>query len=337
MTTLKDIARAAKVSPAVVSRVINKDLTLRISKETRRRVEELLETFDYAPNSAARSLRRAQSGLIAVVVHDVTNLVYSEIIRGLQSGANAGGKALILSDASNLGDRTSRISEMIGGGGVDGLILQGAGEAPDLMIARAVRNELPIVLLQAHLGIEARLLKLPDEEGAVLATDHLVGLGHRNLACIATAPGLTFTEARIAGWRNVLETAGLADVADRFCYSLPTVTDGLAAARTILDEFPDTTGLVCFNAMIAIGAIKAAEERGLSIPEDLSIIGLHDIKLAEFLKVPLTSVAMPLFEMGQQAVGLLMDTSLPPSMETTVEHPAPRLIIRGSTGTPRSV
>lgn len=332
--TISDIAKAAGVSPAVVSRVVNQDKTLRIAQETRARVQKAIDELDYAPNAAARSLRSASTGLIAMVVHDVTNPVYGEILRGAQQTAGALGKAIIVSDGSHLDDRASRLLALIGGNGVDGLILQAGGMNSDLVLARAGRQSVPTVLLQAALDTNAHLVCLPDARATQIATDYLLSLGHRRIGCLATGEGLTFTRNREAGWRDAMRQANQPVDENSIAYGQPSIEDGRASATGLIDTNPQLTALLCFNVVAAIGALQAAREKGLRVPDDLSIVAVHDIELADHLSVPLTTVAMPLFEMGARAVELVSDKTTGIDGTSIIDTSDPELVIRASAAPP---
>ncbi len=330
MATLAEIAKRAGVSPAVVSRVLNKDTTLRIAKETRERVEAVIRDTNYAPNVAAQSLRSAKSETVAVVFHDIANPVYGEILRGAQEEAERQKKAILLGDAAVGGASGSRLAQMIGGGGVDGLILQASGTRTDALIVQAARQEVPVVLLQTRLDIEAHLILLPDAEAAAMATAHLKGLGHRRIGCLATEPGLTFTEDRMKGWRQ--EMGGDVDE-DCVTHSGPAAAEGEVAAHDLLSRHPDLTGLVCFNAVAAVGALRAARALGRDVPGDLSVIAIHDLKFAADLQVPLTVVRMPLAEMGRASIRTICDPNGARAPTTRITTP-PELLIRESTAPP---
>ncbi|MCY6379419.1 LacI family DNA-binding transcriptional regulator [Hoeflea prorocentri] len=332
MATMAQIARKAGVSPAVVSRVISNDATLRISKETRERVHAAIREMNYSPNVAAQSLVSSRTGTIAIVVHDMANPVYGEILRGAQSEAAIQNKAIVLGDASVSPQSNSRLAQLIGGGGVDGLILQAAGVRSDDYITRAVHNKVPIVLLQADLEIDAHLISLPDEDAAYLATRHLLDLGHKKIACLAGEPGLTFAEARLKGWRSAM---GALSHDHLIAHCAPDTTAGEVAMRELLERDQDVTGLVCFNVVSAIGALRVARAAGFRIPEDLSIVAIHDVKFAEDLKVPLTVVAMPLSELGQEAVKMVCTPPPEPKSRLLLDH-KPELILRESTTIPRT-
>ena len=330
MATLAEIARRAGVSSALVSRVINNDETLRVSQKTRECVLRVVHEANYAPNVAAQSLRSSKSGTIAFVVHDATNPVYAEILRGAQAEAERQNKAILLGDsaAGNVGN--SRLARMIGGGGVDGLILQAAGVQADNLIVKAARRKIPVVQLQSDVGLGGSLIQLPDASAAEIATRHLRCLGHRTIGCLATFAGLTFTEGRMKGWRS--EMGADADPS-LVAHAGPFVTEGEAATRELLLLRPDITGLVCFNVVAAIGATRAASALGLDVPRDLSVVSIHDIKFAEDLKVPLTVVRMPLAELGQVATRTVCIEAPELPARIAIET-APEFVQRQSTAEP---
>ncbi|MEM9476962.1 MAG: LacI family DNA-binding transcriptional regulator [Pseudomonadota bacterium] len=330
MATLADIARKAGVSPAVVSRIINGDKTLRVSLETRARVEAVVRAMNFAPNVAAQSLRSSRSGTIAFVVHDVANPVYGEILRGAQEEAERQNKAILLGDAAASNVSNSRLAQMIGGGGVDGLVLQAAGLQSDNLILGAAHEKVTVVQLQADLGMGDHLILLPDRDAAALATRHLRELGHRHIACLATYPGLTFTEDRLRGWRETMgEDADEALVV----HSGPLAVEGEAAMRDLFARRRDFSGLVCFNVVSAIGALRAARALGISVPDELSVISIHDVKFAQDLRVPLSVVRMPLSELGRAAIQMVSEDSVASATRVSIESP-PELIVRASTTRP---
>lgn len=327
MVTMAEIAKKAGVSPAVVSRVINNDKSLRIGKETRKRVEAVIRELNYAPNVVAQSLASSRSGLIAVIVHDMANPVYGEILRGAQAEANRQNKAIILGDASAGMGSNTRLARMIGGGGVEGLILQAAGEFSDEILASAVRQELPVVLLQAGMDINAHLVQLPDREAAIMATRHLREIGHRRIGCLATQEGLTFTNQRLEGWRQEMGDEAQNELV---LHTEPNSDAGAAGALELLERCPDITAMVCFNVVSAVGAMRAIRSKGLKVPENLSIIAIHDVKFAQDLWSPLSVVAMPLWQMGQLAVETVC--SPPTTSRSQIEvRSKPELVLREST------
>jgi len=333
LATLADIAHRAGVSSAVVSRVLNKDPALRVSKETRQRVLNAAAEFDYTPNIAARSLRSARSGLVGILLNDVTNPVYAEIMRGAQAAALKNEKALIVFDSAAGAIGASRFSNLIGGGGLDALVIQTAGSVSDNVVARAASKQIPTIFLQADLDIDGHLVSLPDCEAARIATEHLIEKGHQRIACLATGKGLRFTDSRLQGYRQAIEAAGAKQIPAVFAES--SIQAGEAAASEMLQASPEATAIVCFNILSAIGAMQALTKSGRSIPEDMSIITLHDLPFADVLATPLTAVAMPLFGLGEKAIDIACQANERAS-ETTITAP-PRLVERDSVAPPRQL
>ncbi len=331
ITTLSDIARRAGVSSGVVSRVINHDTTLRISEATRERVLQAISDLDYAPNVAAQTLRSARSGLIAVILNDVTNPVYAEIMRGAQAASAKHERALLVFDSATGGHSAGRLAAMIGGGGLDALIIQAAGAVSDTVLARAASRKIPTILLQAELGIDAHLISLPDKEAAEIATDHLIDHGHRMIGCLATARGMLFTKNRFRGWRAAMKRAGLKADQGAVAYAGSDMDVGADACTRLLTRRPDLTALVCFNVIDALGALAAISKTGRRIPDDISLVAVNDLPFAGVLSTPLTTVAMPLYDMGERAIELACGDVLEIG-ESIVDSTPPRLIRRQSVG-----
>ncbi len=336
MTKLADIARLSGVSPAVVSRVVNRDPNLRINDRTRQRVLRAISETGYVPNFAARSLRSSCTEIVAVLVSDVTNPVYSEIVRGAQTAASTARRALLLGDISSEADSAGHLTDLIGGRGVDGLIIQASGSVNDQLFERVAGQGVPVVLLQSRLRLAAHLVMLPDRLAAKLATAHLTELGHRHIGCVATQAGLTFTEERMAGFLTEISRADLPEPHCPLEYAASNITAGATAAATLLGQDARITALVCFNVLAAIGAHSHIRAAGMSVPGDISIVALHDIDFAAYLRPPLTTVSMPLYEMGRRAVEILCEGSPEAGGETTIDSPAPSLIRRSSTAPPRN-
>lgn len=332
LATLSDIAKRAGVSSGVVSRVINKDPSLRVSKATRERVLNVIAELDYSPNLAAQSLRSSRSGLIGIVVNDVTNSIYAEIMRGAQVAAMRRDNALIVFDSAMGEASATRLATMIGGGALDALIIQASDEISDTVLAKAAGRKIPTVLLQAKLDVTAHLVCLPDEAAADLATSHLLEHGHNRIGCLATRAGMLFTERRISGWQKKMRQAGYEASAEDVAYSAPEIDAGDAATVELLQRRSDLTALVCFNALSAIGALRALTRLGKSVPGDISIVAIHDLPLADVLATPLTTIAMPLYQLGESAVEAIFKKA-EPTAETLVVSPAPRLIVRQSVST----
>ncbi len=334
MATNSEIAKAAGVSPAVVSRIVNRDETLRVSEETRARVLKVIEERDYAPNAAARSLKSARAGVVALVVHDLTNPVYAEIIAGAQKAAARHGKALLLGEAADLGDGQSQMEDLIGGGGVDGLILQGAGTEMDRALARAARRAMPTVLLQSGDAKTATLVRMDDEEAGRIATRHLLELGHRDIGFLDVSGGLAFSQGRASGWREAMTAAGIEPATDWIGHGGNSFADGAKGIARLLEAAPQLTAVVVGNVVAAVGATAALHDRGCRLPEDFSVIAIHDTDLAAYLRPALSVVRMPLRLLGEEAARLACHEDATTGEVITLAQP-PELIVRASTAPPK--
>ncbi|MEM6384504.1 MAG: LacI family DNA-binding transcriptional regulator [Pseudomonadota bacterium] len=330
MATNADIAKAAGVSPAIVSRIVNGDKTLRVSAETRARVLRHIQEMDYSPNVAARSLKASSTGVIALIVHDLTSSVYAEIIAGAHEAALAYGKAVLVGEANESASGQSHLEDLVAGRGVDGIILQGAGTRFDRTLERAARHGVPTVLLQAGDPLTNRVVRLDDEAAGRVATEHLLSLGHTHIGYIGVADELLFSGDRKHGWQRALADAGIepqdgwsTDGGNKFA-------PGADAIRELLRRDPQLTGVVVANVASAIGVSAALQDLGKRIPDDFSMIAVHDIPLADYLRPALTVIRMPLRQLGSVAIEEVTGGGTTPGV-VCVDGAGPELIERAST------
>lgn len=326
------VAREAGVTPAVVSRVLNGDATLRVRDETRARVLAAAERLDYTPNQAARSLRRSRANALGLAVHDMSNPLYGEIVQGAQRAASEAGFALLLADVSSLarGDAAARAS--IRGGAIDGLLLQRAGVPADRVILQTASKHVPVVLVNDRSRTLASVA-FDDVRGSYVATRHLVDLGHRSIGYLNI--GRTGrASGRVQGWRTALREAGLTPgpVVD----ALHTIESGERGMAELAAGAELPTGLVVGNVLTAIGAMTAARSLGIRVPEDLSVVAYHHVEFAAHVTPTLTTVRMPMAEVGARSVQLLLDQlEGGEPRQVVVDDPPPELMVRGSTAPPR--
>ncbi|MFE0025587.1 LacI family DNA-binding transcriptional regulator [Amycolatopsis sp. NPDC059021] len=331
---MSDVARAAGVSPAVVSRLLRGDETLRIREDTRQRVLAVAEDLNYTPNEVARALRKAEVGIIGMAVHDTSNPVYSEILDGAQAEASANGFALLLADADELARGDKAFERIVRGNRIDGLLLQRGSTTADDTVANIASARLPLVLVNDRTRDDVGSVALDDEAAAHVATRHLLDLGHTAIGHLKLGAPKARSEARVRGWRNALRAAGVQD-GPSLAGGHTTDAGGVALAK-LLAASPDVTAIVVSNVLSAVGAMTAARVAGLDVPRDLSIVALHDVFFAEHLSPPLTVVRLPLRELGRRSVAaILRQLDGAPPRHEVIREPAPELVIRGSTAPPR--
>jgi LacI family transcriptional regulator len=337
MASIADVGRLAGVTASVVSRVLNGDETLRVRDETRERVLAAAATLDYTPNHAARALRRSRVGTLGLAVHDISNPVYAPLITGAQAAASAHGYVLMLADVPELA-RDSRIfGRVVGSGAIDGLLLLPAGSAADRMVEDAVGGRVPTVVVNDR-SRQLPSIALADREGMEVATRHLLDLGHRDIAMLRLDGRGHRATQRTEGFRRAMRAVGVEPARNRIVTGGHTAEAGREAMRALLKGRSRCTAIVAASSLAAIGALAAAQEEGLAVPEELSIIGLHDVFFAEFLTPPLTVVRLPLRRLGEEAVELLVAAIDGGERGHHVTHdPPPELIVRGSTCPPARV
>jgi LacI family transcriptional regulator len=329
--TLTDVAALAGVDRSVVSRVINDDPNLNIRPQTRQRVLDTIQKLDYRPNAAARSLRTARAYMFLLFIPDFANPVYAEIIKGAEMAAAKLGYGLMT--ASSAGVRLGRdhYINLLAQGRVDGMLFAGDESGHELEQFRALR--LPWMLVNRRIEGSHRYVILDDERGSQLAVEHLIALGHRRIAHIAGPETADTARRRRAGYTSAMAGAGLPVDSRLIVHADYTPAGGTAAMSTLLAEPERPTAVLVANVASAVGALHAAHTLGLSVPEDVSVIAIHDMPLASHLVPALTTVRMPLSELGRRAIELLATSKPEDDITETVTEPV-EVIVRASTAPP---
>jgi LacI family transcriptional regulator len=301
-STMKDVAKRAGVSVKTVSRVMNLDPSVKSS--TRDAVLAAARELGYRPNVPARTLVTGRSKIIGLVISDIGNYFFAQFVNGVESAAEARGYSVLLCDTGENPDTELRCVDMLLGHRVDGLILAASRLRDDEIthIADTVR-----VAIVNRFHPDPRVLTGSIQDEAVrLAPAHLVSLGHRAIGYIGGPIYSRAAWAREKGCRDVLSENGIEGplVASGFPVN---IEGGYWAMNWLLDVMPHITGVVCYNDMLAIGAIRAAEARGRHVPERISIVGFDDIHFAAHAHPPLTTVSVPIHRLGYNTAQLLLD------------------------------
>lgn len=332
MTTIKDVAKRAGVSTAVVSAVISGARgNVRMSEATRLRVEQAIQDTGYRVNHAAKSLSLSRSGVIAAVVPKIANPVFELAIRGMHAAAEEHGDVLLLADALWIEPGSHLMSRIVGTGMVDGVLLrsnQWGNETAEELTKRSI----PYVILQNPRPDDSVSVWIDDAAGIGLATTHLLGLGHRRIALVG-GPVLPIAScARVDGYRSALRAAGVRfdrSLIKQVGYEPPDLT---AATRELLGSARPPSALIIDNIVAAPGAIAALIDLGLRIPADLSIVVYQDLPIADAMRPAPSTVRMPVQQAGMRAYTTLRRMIDGRRVQSAVvTRPAPKLIDRGST------
>jgi len=311
--TIYDVARVAGVGIGTVSRVLNRSPS--VSEETRRRVLEAMEKLSFQPDHVARALSRGRTQAIGVLVPFFTRYFFVEVLRGIETATATNDYFLIIYNVEKKEEYITHLDALAGTRRVDGLLVVSLNPR----ILRRVYLEqppFPVVFVDTYArGFSC--IEVDHRGGFHSATGHLLGLGHKRIALLdrpEDPPFRTPARDRLAGYRQALREQGVA-VCDEYAvmakYSREGGRDAMDALLS-LSEPP--TAVVAASDLQAIGAMDAAQERGLRVPEDLAVVGYHDIELAEY--IGLTSVRLPTLEMGRRAVDVLVE-----AIEGRSQHP----------------
>ena len=321
--TLKDVAIAANVDVSVVSRVLRNDPRQSVRPETRTRILDAAARLNYRPNTSARSLKTSRSMALGLLLPDLANLAYAPIARGAQQSAAAAGYGLLIT--SGAVSENMRMLE----GRVDGVLVASATSGLDQEELRSSR--LPVLLVNRREPAGTASVRVDDEAGSALATEYLVSLGHRSVGLIAGPQNTDTARRRRRGFVTKTAEAGVEASIAEGGYS---EMGGYSAMMRLMARTPAPTAVFAAHFGAAIGAMGAARRLGLRIPGDVSIIGFDDLPVAMHLDPPLTTVRMPLVEMGEHAVERLLLLIQGEPVGDVVLDIAPELVVRGSAAAP---
>jgi LacI family transcriptional regulator len=323
---LRDVAAAARVDASVASRVLNGDTRLSIRPETRLRILDAAARMNYRPNRAARALKTARTTAIGMLVPDLGNPAFALIALGAERRAAVAGHTLFVARGS-FPDSLFQLQ-----GRVDGVLV--AAATSDAAYRRNLLGGLPAVLVNRKEPGDLASVVVDDEAGAALAVRYLTELGHRRIAHVAGPQNADTARRRLRGYQSALKGAGLELRREWIGEAAFDEAAGHLAATRLLRVRPRPTALFAANLRIAIGTLSAVHRAGLRIPDDVSVVGFDETPLAAYLDPPLTTVRMPLEELGSIAVETLFEEIAGRGPESLVVSIPPELVVRASAGRP---
>ena len=336
--TIRDVAKAARVSQAAVSRVLgrpNGSTTVRVGADTRRRILTTARRLGYSTNVLAQGLRQGKTRTIGLILESIGIEVSTQKAGAVEEQARLNGyrvftcyhDAKVELEAADVGDLVARQ--------VDGLIVfpvfsAGPGETDHYR--RLAERNFPLVVFYGELPFPVHLVNVDNVYGGLVAVRHLVQIGRKRLAFIGGNPAYSSIRERIAGWKQGCEEAGLAfesmpfmgfdwDIAEEAGYQM---------CRNLIRS-TEFDGLVVSNDLVALGALKALTDCGKRVPEDVAVVGFDDNRFGAYLPVPLTTVRQPTREVGETAFRLLLQKMEDPGMAAQRVLLKPTLVVRQST------
>lgn len=302
MANIFEVAKQAGVSIATVSRVLTKPET--VTPPTRRKVLQAVEQLGYTTNHAGKQLRTQRSGKLLVTVPDITNPFYSRVLQSIEETAQREGYGVLLGDTQHDPKREEWYTLMLRRREAEGLIVLGHG-LPDAAVAVSKESDAAPIVSGCEFNPRAGIpsVHIDNQAAARAAMSHLYDLGHRRIGIITGPMVSGLSRDRLQGARSVRD-AGDRDVV--VVHGDFTLASGEEAAERLLARRDRPTAIFCFNDQMAIGVLGVARRRGLMVPKDLSVVGFDDISFARYTAPPLTTVAQPVKEMGQETVRLLL-------------------------------
>ncbi len=303
------------MSTATVSHVINE--TRFVSDELKARVCQVMRELNYRPDAIARSLRRGKTQNIGMIVPDISYPFLAEVARGVEDAGFELGYNVILCDSDGNLEMEANYIGLLQEKKVDGIVFVAAGESSSHVQA-LIEQGVPVVVVDRELpGVEVDTVMADNVGSGYQATEHLVGLGHRRIGCIAGPQMLGISNKRVEGYRRALEQHGIPLREELIARGDFRCRGGYEAMRELLALDEPFTAVFACNDLMAVGAICATSKKKLRMPQDIAIIGCDDIALASFTNPSLTTVAQPKHEMGAAAVEMLVerirDKSRPPA------------------------
>jgi len=328
---LKDIARELGVSTVTVSKVLRGRAD--IGKETRERVLKRMEELNYRPNMLARGLASGRSFAVGLVVPDLVHPFFGEFAKALAVSLRAQGLALILASSEEDPEIERQEIQTLLGRGVDVLLVascQPAGRLPEPL----AESRTPILLIDRHFGgKKSHFVGSDDVMIGELATRHLIGLGRTRIAHIG-GPNLSPSIERLKGFRRALAAAEIelpkAYVVSRDRIEESGDASGYHAMQELLALKQRPDAVFCYNDLSAIGAMEAALQAGLRIPQDIAFVGCGNLRYANYLRIPLTSVDQSSERLGEVSARRAIELSTQPDLEPEIVKLDPRLIVRQS-------
>jgi LacI family transcriptional regulator len=338
VTSISDVARSAGVSSATVSRVLSgSDYPVR--EETRQRVLAAAGALGFRPNRLARGLVTARTNIIAVIVHDISDPYFAEVVRAFEDEARARGYQLVISSSDRDADRELEWLELLLSYRVDGVIF-----ASSIIEDRSYQTRLRELL--DHYRTEGRavvrfaphLAAIPgvtiDHRAAAASMiDYLLTLGHREIGMLSGPPDLRAARHRLAGYRSALEAAGIEPLPHRVVEAPFSSDGGAHAVVDLLARAPELTAIFASSDAMAIGALRPLDQAGVAVPKQLSLAGFNDVGLCRYVTPPLTTVHVPIRRQASEVLDLVVARlagATPRSRTVGTE-----VVVRGSTGPPR--
>ncbi len=327
MATIYEIAKKAGVSPSTVSRALSGNGY--VSKKMKEKIMAIAEEMNYRPNELARALVTKKSYTIGLVVADIGNPFFPALARGVEDAANVEGYNIILCNTDSNATKAREYVRLLSSRQTDGVVFCSASVS-DSHVKTVTDSGIPVVLIYPSNSLKCDMVACDNLSGGMMATEHLIGLGHTSIAIITAKVNRITGADRLKGYKKALAKHNLRLNDDYILDGDYSMESGYDCTKRFLKLKYRPTAIFATNDLMAIGAINAVEDEGLKVPDDIAIVGYDDITMASFVKPKLTTVAQPKYEMGNLACKVLLDRIKKPDAQIRSTVLKPKLIVRGS-------
>jgi DNA-binding LacI/PurR family transcriptional regulator len=327
--TIRDVARAARVSIATVSRALN-HARYGVRAPVRQRVLKIAAALDYRPNALARGLLRHRTQTLGLLITDIANSFFAEITRGVADTCRQHGYSLLIGNTDRNPATRDEYVDVLREKRVDGVLVMAGGTPGPQPFDALARQGIPVVVI-GRFEAPVPALRVDNVRGGRMAATHLLQLGHRQIGIILGFRDSTTSADMLKGHRQAFAEHGLPVRRDWVVYGDARAATGLELADRLLRGRPRPTALLTVNDQTAIGAIRAALNLGLRVPGDVSVVGFDGIQLASFTSPALTTLRLPLHQMGVRAAEMLLRLGRGETVDKEV-WVVPELTVRESTG-----
>jgi DNA-binding LacI/PurR family transcriptional regulator len=334
--SIKDIARAAKVSHPTVSRALSNSPLVKV--ETAKRIRQIAANLGYRPSAIARSLATKKTKTIGVVVTSIADPFIADVISGVEEAANDHGYSVFLANSNANPDREVKVVHSFHERRVDGILVT-ASRVGALYVPLLSELKVPIVLINnQHPDETDEFIYSVTIDNIKASTDvmrHLIGLGHKRIAYIGDRGGFQSDIERLAGYRRGLALAGYPFLPELVVHGDGKPEGGAQAMEQLLTMPNPPTAVFCYNDMSALGALRVLHGRGIHVPQDISIVGFDDLAIASYTSPLLTTVSQPKQQMGRLAMEMMIKLLSRIDSKTNIKVDG-ELIVRESTAPPKS-
>lgn len=334
--TLKQIAEVAGVHASTVSRVLRQQEPAEGWPASAARIRQIAQELGYRPNLVAAGLRTSRSYAIGVVIPRLTDVVIASLCQAIEEAATEAGYQILLATPPDEVDAQLRSVQLLTSRQIDGLIVSSIHRESPEMVAEIKASGVPVIAVNRSAGGEIPAVTVADRHGGFLAAEHLISLGHRRIGVIAGPRHASTAWERTQGYLDALRRHGIEADESLVIHTDFEVQGGISGTHRLLNLPCPPTAIFSINDTAAIGVMGAARDRGLTIPEDLSLVGYNDIPLVSQLPVPLTTISSPAAPMGAVALQQLLrglngeemaSMTLPVSLVTRASTTIPRAVL----------